>query len=212
MMKDLCSALEYLHSINICHRDIKPENLLVCDAFSPRKKRDSDRRPIHSLKLADFGLAIQLPPGNKLYDVCGTPNYVAPEILSESGYDHTVDVWAAGVIAYVLLCGYPPFVSPDNDQDKLFDQILSGKFDFPSPDWDDVSFEAKHLIIHMLQVNSDSRYSAKDVLSHPWVSVSDSLVTIFHARLLFCYNLRSQFPFSVLSFLRDFLSLQNCVS
>jgi serine/threonine protein kinase len=186
MMKDLSSALDYLHSINICHRDIKPENLLVSywettsSSVNYQTSFDCDNnghhylrhhRSIKTLKLADFGLAVELEAGNKLFDVCGTPNYVAPEILSESGYDHKVDIWAAGVIAYVLLCGFPPFVSPENDQDELFDQILTGNFEFSSPAFDDVSLEAKQLIVQMLQVDADERISARQVFDHPWVSV-----------------------------------------
>lgn len=178
MMNDLSNALSYLHSINICHRDIKPENLLVCD-YSWMDTRMTTSDPTYSykiLKLADFGLAIELEPGSKLYDVCGTPNYVAPEILSESGYDHKVDVWAAGVIAFVLLCGFPPFVSPDNDQDELFDQILTGKFEFSSPAFDTISDQAKQLISSMLQVDPEERASAKQVYMHPWISVRSLLL------------------------------------
>lgn len=191
MMNDLSNALSYLHSINICHRDIKPENLLVCDySWMDTRVRESgnadgksslienEKYSFKILKLADFGLAIELDPGDKLYDVCGTPNYVAPEILSESGYDHKVDVWAAGVIAYVLLCGFPPFVSPDNDQDELFDQILTGKFEFSSPAFDEISDQAKQLISHMLQVDPNERASAKQVHQHPWISVSVMLCCV----------------------------------
>lgn len=169
MMYDLASALAYLHSRNICHRDIKPENLLVCD-YSPVG------RNAKTIKLADFGLAVELPPGGQLFDVCGTPNYVAPEILSESGYDHKVDVWAAGVIAYVLLCGFPPFVSPDNDQDELFDQILSGHFEFPPKSWDCISSSVKALISDMLNVNQEERPTASAVLRHPWIQKGSSFM------------------------------------
>lgn len=157
MVHNLASALCYLHSLNIVHRDIKPENLLVVE------HEDGTR----SLKLGDFGLAVEAK--EPLYTVCGTPTYVAPEILAETGYGLKVDVWAAGVINYILLCGFPPFVSQNNDQDELFDQILAGKFEFTSPYWDDVSDSAKELIVHMLQVNPDDRYSAAQVLEHPWV-------------------------------------------
>lgn len=182
MMHDLSNALSYLHSMHVCHRDIKPENLLVCDYswlanhnINSSTAGDASDYSFKVLKLADFGLAIQLEPGSKLYDVCGTPNYVAPEILSESGYDHKVDVWAAGVIAFVLLCGFPPFVSPDNDQDELFDQILEGKFEFSSPAFDSVSRPAKQLITHMLTVDPEKRATASQVHSHPWISVSTCL-------------------------------------
>uniref|UniRef100_A0A6P7FV37 non-specific serine/threonine protein kinase n=1 Tax=Diabrotica virgifera virgifera TaxID=50390 RepID=A0A6P7FV37_DIAVI len=158
MINNLVSALAYLHSINIVHRDVKPENLLV--------ELDDDNR-VKLLKLGDFGLACEVT--KPLYTVCGTPTYVAPEILAESGYGLKIDVWAAGVILYILLCGYPPFVSQDNDQEKLFDCILSGQYDFPEEYWQDVSSCAKELIQNMLQLDPDLRFSAEDVLDHPWL-------------------------------------------
>ena len=89
-----------------------------------------------------------------LFTVCGTPTYVAPEILAETGYGVKVDVWATGVIMYILLVGFPPFSSRTNNQEELFDQILSGMFEFNSPDWDDITYSAKELISWMLQVCS----------------------------------------------------------
>lgn len=81
-----------------------------------------------------------------------------------------IDVWAAGVILYILLCGYPPFVSQDNDQEKLFDCILSGQYDFPDEYWHDISNSAKELITNMLQLAPELRFSAEDVLDHPWLT------------------------------------------
>ncbi|XP_030047520.1 serine/threonine-protein kinase DCLK2 isoform X2 [Microcaecilia unicolor] len=121
-----------------------------------------------SLKLGDFGLATVVE--GLLYTVCGTPTYVAPEIIAEIGYGLKVDIWAAGVITYILLCGFPPFRSENNLQEDLFDQILVGKLEFPSPYWDNVSDSAKDLIALMLQVNVEGRYRAEQILSHPWVS------------------------------------------
>lgn len=121
-----------------------------------------------SLKLGDFGLATVVE--GPLYTVCGTPTYVAPEIIAETGYGLKVDIWAAGVITYILLCGFPPFRSENNVQEELFDQILRGKLEFPSPDWDTISLPAKMLISQMLQVNVDTRFTAEEVLSHPWVT------------------------------------------
>lgn len=95
-----------------------------------------DEGNVVMLKLADFGLACEVT--EPLFAVCGTPTYVAPEILMETGYGLKIDVWAAGIILYILLCGFPPFVSPDNQQEPLFDAILSGVFEFPEPYW--VSF------------------------------------------------------------------------
>ncbi|XP_034753467.1 serine/threonine-protein kinase DCLK2 isoform X2 [Etheostoma cragini] len=158
MVYNLAGALKYLHSTNIVHRDIKPENLLVFEYPDGTK----------SLKLGDFGLATVVE--GPLYTVCGTPTYVAPEIISESGYGLKVDIWAAGVITYILLCGFPPFRSENNLQEDLFEQILMGRLDFPSPYWDNITDSAKELIGKMLQVNAEARYTAQDILSHPWVT------------------------------------------
>ncbi|KAM9399713.1 serine/threonine-protein kinase DCLK2 isoform 6-T6 [Salvelinus alpinus] len=158
MVFNLAGALKYLHSMNIVHRDIKPENLLVCEYLDGTK----------SLKLGDFGLATVVE--GPLHTVCGTPTYVAPEIIAEAGYGLKVDIWATGVITYILLCGFPPFRSEDNLQEDLFDQILVGRLDFPAPYWDNVTDSAKELIGRMLQVNVEARYTAQDILSHPWVT------------------------------------------
>ncbi|KAM4699714.1 serine/threonine-protein kinase DCLK1 isoform 1-T1 [Discoglossus pictus] len=158
MLYNLMSAIKYLHSLNIVHRDIKPENLLVYEHQDGSK----------SLKLGDFGLATLVD--GPLYTVCGTPTYVAPEIIAETGYGLKVDIWAAGVITYILLCGFPPFRGSGDDQEVLFDQILMGQVDFPSPYWDHVSDSAKQLITMMLQVDVDQRFSALQVLEHPWVN------------------------------------------
>ncbi|ESO93820.1 hypothetical protein LOTGIDRAFT_228585 [Lottia gigantea] len=158
MIYNLAGALKYLHSLNIVHRDIKPENLLVCDHGDESK----------SLKLGDFGLATEV--NDVLYTVCGTPTYVAPEVLAESGYGVKIDIWSAGVITYILLCGFPPFVSKNDIQEELFDQILEGKFEFIQPYWDDVSDSAKELISNMLVIDPEHRYTAEQVLQHPWVA------------------------------------------
>ena len=86
-----------------------------------------------------------------------------------------VDVWAVGVILYILLCGYPPFSSRTNNQEELFDQILSGLFEFNSPDWDEISYPAKELISWSLVVDPLQRYSAKEILQHPWIVVGDTI-------------------------------------
>uniref|UniRef100_A0AAV2JB09 Protein kinase domain-containing protein n=1 Tax=Knipowitschia caucasica TaxID=637954 RepID=A0AAV2JB09_KNICA len=157
MLYNLTSAIKYLHSLNIVHRDIKPENLLVYEHADGSK----------SLKLGDFGLATVVD--GPLYTVCGTPTYVAPEIIAETGYGLKVDIWAAGVITYILLCGFPPFRGCE-DQEVLFDQILMGQLEFPMPYWDNVSETAKELIRSMLEVEVDQRYTAPQVLEHPWVT------------------------------------------
>ncbi|XP_018520804.1 serine/threonine-protein kinase DCLK1 isoform X1 [Lates calcarifer] len=158
MLFNLASAIKYLHSLNIVHRDIKPENLLVYEHHDGSK----------SLKLGDFGLATVV--NGPLYTVCGTPTYVAPEIVAETGYGLKVDIWAAGVITYILLCGFPPFRGSGEDQEALFEQILKGQLDFPAPYWDNVSDTAKALITGMLQVEIEQRYTAVQVLDHSWVN------------------------------------------
>lgn len=119
------------------------------------------------LKLADFGLAVEVKI--PLFTVCGTPTYVAPEILAETGYSLKVDVWAAGVITYIMLCGFPPFRSPNKDQDELFDLILAGDFEFLAPFWDDVSDIAKDFVKKLLVVDPKLRYAAAQILTHPWI-------------------------------------------
>ncbi|NP_001161528.1 doublecortin-like protein kinase [Saccoglossus kowalevskii] len=163
MIYNLASAVKYLHMMNILHRDIKPENLLVCEHEDGSK----------SIKLGDFGLATIVT--EPLFTVCGTPTYVAPEILMEIGYGLKVDVWAAGVITYILLCGFPPFRSEKGEQDEIFDHILIGGFEFPSPYWDDISDSAKELISGMLEVDTEKRLSASEVLDHPWVADDTAL-------------------------------------
>uniref|UniRef100_A0A182VA07 non-specific serine/threonine protein kinase n=1 Tax=Anopheles merus TaxID=30066 RepID=A0A182VA07_ANOME len=159
MMKHLASAMAYMHSLSIVHRDIKPENLLV--------ELDSDGNVV-LLKLGDFGLACEVT--EPLLSICGTPTYVAPEILMESGYGVKIDVWAAGIILYILLCGFPPFVSPDNQQEQLFDAILNGYFDFPAPYWNNIGDSVRDLIINMLQSDPELRFSSEDILDHPWLT------------------------------------------
>ncbi|XP_070069248.1 serine/threonine-protein kinase GG21441 isoform X2 [Drosophila takahashii] len=157
MIRHLGSAMAYLHSMGIVHRDIKPENLLVeLDEYGN----------VLELKLADFGLACEV--NDLLYAVCGTPTYVAPEILLEVGYGLKIDVWAAGIILYILLCGFPPFVAPDNQQEPLFDAIISGIYEFPDPYWSDIGDGVRDLIANMLQSDPDVRFTSEDILDHYW--------------------------------------------
>ncbi|KAM3822268.1 serine/threonine-protein kinase DCLK3 isoform 1-T1 [Vipera latastei] len=157
MITDLCEALVYIHSKNIVHRDLKPENLLV--QHNPDKTT--------TLKLADFGLAKQVT--RPIFTVCGTPTYVAPEILAENGYGLEVDMWATGVILYILLCGFPPFRSHERDQEELFQIIQLGHYEFLSPYWDNISSAAKDLINRLLIVDPKKRYTAQQVLQHLWI-------------------------------------------
>ena len=157
-MSQLCQALDYLHTKKIVHRDLKPENLLYA---SPADDAN--------LKVADFGLARMLTAGDMMKTACGTPGYVAPEILKNKGYDSgAVDMWSAGVILYILLCGFSPFY--EEELPALFDQILHARYDFPSPWWDSISKEAKSLVQALLTLDPKKRMTADEVLKQPWVT------------------------------------------
>merc|ERR1711916_110123 len=160
-----CMVLEYVKGGElfdmIVDRDLKPENLLCA-----RKK---DGRLV--VKIADFGLSKIVDDNVILATACGTPGYVAPEVLeqeSAEGYTAEVDMWSCGVILYILLCGFPPFY--EEEMPALFDQILEGRYDYPSPYWDTVSESAKNLIDHLLVVDPTSRMTAEEALAHPWIS------------------------------------------
>ena len=154
----LCDALHVLHSMGIVHRDLKPENILL---------KSSD--PDSPIKIADFGLARMMKKGDVMKTACGTPGYVAPEVLQNKGYDSgAIDVWSAGCILYVLLCGFPPFYS--DDIAALFASVLNGDYEFPSPWWDDISDDAKDCVSQMLTVNPEKRMKAADLPNHPWIT------------------------------------------
>lgn len=161
-MQDLTDAL-LQHERNIVHRDIKPENILLID-------KDL------SIKIADFGLAKIIGEESFTATLCGTPSYVAPEIL-ESGnrrrYTRAVDVWSLGVVLYICLCGFPPFSDELYSRENpytLSQQIKMGRFDYPSPYWDSVGDPALDLIDRMLTVDVDKRYTIDQCLEHPWTT------------------------------------------
>jgi len=153
----MTDAIAYCHSKNIVHRDLKPENLLYADASDEAK-----------LKLADFGLAQMVKPDEMMHHTCGTPGYIAPEILRGSAYGSAVDMWSLGVILYILICGFPPFY--DEDERALFRSIESGDYEFVSPYWDDTSPEVRDLVSKLLELDPSKRLSAQDALTHTWLS------------------------------------------
>ena len=156
--------IRYKHERNIVHRDIKPENILLADKEL-------------SVKLADFGLAKIIGEESFTTTLCGTPSYVAPEILENSKhrkYTRAVDVWSLGVVLYICLCGFPPFSDELWSEDhpyNLSQQIKLGRFDYPSPYWDTVGDPALDLIDRMLTVNVDKRITIDECLEHPWITL-----------------------------------------
>jgi len=153
VVKQILSAVNYIHSNNIVHRDLKPENILL----------DTAKNDI--IKIIDWGTARFYEKNKKMNKVSGTPYYIAPEVLFEK-YDEKCDVWSCGVIMYILLCGYPPF-NGDNDN-EILNKIKVGKFVFPAEEWSGISEEAKDLINCMLRFNPVDRLSAGDCLKHSW--------------------------------------------
>jgi calcium-dependent protein kinase len=157
LMKQMMSAIFYMHEKKVCHRDLKPENYLFLD----KSPIDQNR-----LKLIDFGLSCKFKPGQKLRTKAGTPYYVSPEVLQGS-YDQSCDVWSAGVIMYVLLCGAPPFNG--NDDPQILKEVRQGALRFEDGTWRSISQEAKTLIRHMLDRDINARYTAKQVLEDAWI-------------------------------------------
>lgn len=158
----LLSTLSYLHDHDIVHRDLKPENLLMAS-----KTNDTD------IKIADFGFAKETA-GATLQSKCGSPSYISPEILLGIPYGKSTDMWAAGVIIFILLGGYPPFAS--RCQNRLFTKIVEADFRFDPEFWDAVSADAKDLISKLLTVDTEKRLTAKQALQHPWFQATrDSL-------------------------------------
>eukprot|EP01091_Cochliopodium_minus_P007030 TRINITY_DN16972_c1_g1_i1.p1 TRINITY_DN16972_c1_g1~~TRINITY_DN16972_c1_g1_i1.p1 ORF type:complete len:392 (+),score=138.66 TRINITY_DN16972_c1_g1_i1:35-1210(+) len=153
--RQIISAVEYLHEKGIAHRDLKPENLL-----------SSGSEEAELIKIADFGFSKDFNE-DKLQTSCGSPGYVAPEVLTSESYDKSVDMWSIGVIIYILLCGYPPFYA--DNAPALFKKIMDVKYDFDDPSWDEVSEDAKDLIRHLLVKNPDERYTAQQCKEHPWI-------------------------------------------
>jgi len=158
VIKSVASAIQYLHQSGVVHRDLKPENLLYLNK--------TDESPI---KITDFGLAkFRGESKEDMHTACGTPGYVAPEVLKGEKYDKAVDLWSLGVILYILLCGFPPFYHQNTNM--LYKQIKKGEYDFPDPYWTDISDSAKQLVRGLLTVDPKKRMSAKDVLAHPWIA------------------------------------------
>ncbi|KAI1231051.1 hypothetical protein IHE44_0008496, partial [Lamprotornis superbus] len=163
IMKSIGEAIQYLHSINIAHRDVKPENLLY-----------TSKRPNAVLKLTDFGFAKETTTHNSLATPCYTPYYVAPEVLGPEKYDKSCDMWSLGVIMYILLCGYPPFYSNHGlaISPGMKKRIRMGQYEFPNPEWSEVSEEVKQLIRNLLKTDPTQRMTITEFMNHPWIMQS----------------------------------------
>jgi len=162
IVAQMINGVEYLHGEGIAHRDLKPENLL-CSG-----EEEEGYKPFRVV-IADFGLSKIFDSGEALETSCGTPDYVAPEVITAEGsYDKSVDMWSCGVITYVLLCGFSPFLS--STQTGLFEKIIKVEYDFPDPEWTNISSEAKDYIRHLLVKDPKERWTAKQCKEHPWLS------------------------------------------
>eukprot|EP01066_Platyproteum_vivax_P002571 Platyproteum_vivax@DN1314_c0_g1_i1.p1 len=155
LVKQILAAVYYCHQNNVMHRDLKPENFLFLT-----------KEPDSPLKIIDFGLSCRFTPGQIMSTKAGTPYYVAPQVLAGK-YDESCDLWSAGVIMYILLCGYPPFYG-ETDADVL-SKVRLGTYTFNQPDWRHVSDDAKDLIRKLLKMQPKDRLTAAQALQHPWI-------------------------------------------
>lgn len=176
-MSMLLEGLRYLHTLGIAHRDLKPENLLYYHPGADSK-----------IMITDFGLSSYKYSDEAMRTTCGTPEYIAPEILRQQPYTCAVDLWAVGVITYILLCGRMPF--DDDSRARLYRQILRAKFSFDGEPWNDVSESARHFIKSLICLDPRGRLTAEEALLHPWIQES-----IFYTN---CRNLHTTVSSNIL--------------
>jgi serine/threonine protein kinase len=160
LVRTLLIATEFFHSQNVAHRDLKPQNLLL-----------KSNHNTHDIVISDFGFSCRVHKPMSLTTRCGTPSYVAPEVLKNAPYDQSVDMWSIGVIIYVLLCGYPPFA--DSNQSELFRRIRMSNWKFRGEEWENISDDAKDLIRGLLVANPIQRLTAKQALQSNWLQSTD---------------------------------------
>ncbi|KAF7711425.1 caM kinase-like vesicle-associated protein isoform X2 [Silurus meridionalis] len=163
VIRQVLEAVAYLHSLRIVHRNLKLENLVYYNRLKHSK-----------IVISDFHLA-KLENG-LIKEPCGTPEYLAPEVVGRQRYGRPVDCWAIGVVMYILLSGNPPFYDEAEDDDddshdkNMFRKILTGDYEFDSPYWDDISDSAKSLVASLMEVDQDQRLTAQEAISHEWIS------------------------------------------
>ncbi|KAI1300553.1 hypothetical protein EDD11_006098 [Mortierella claussenii] len=160
IFRQVLEGVKYLHDRGVVHRDLKPENILVMD------------KEAMIVKISDFGLAKMIGEHVFFNTVCGTPSYVAPEVIRNGEYGKGVDMWSLGVVLYICLCGFPPF-SDDLAPPKLRIQVLQSMYSFPSPYWDEISDEAVDLVQGLLAQNADDRLTVDEALEHVWMTLED---------------------------------------
>ncbi|KAG0360228.1 hypothetical protein BGZ54_009652 [Gamsiella multidivaricata] len=160
IFKQVLEGVKYLHDRGVVHRDLKPENILVMD------------KDTMTVKISDFGLAKMIGERVFFNTICGTPSYVAPEVIRNGEYGKGVDMWSLGVVLYICLCGFPPF-SDDLAPPKLRIQVLQSMYTFPSPYWDEISDEAVDLVQVLLAQNPEDRLTVDEALDHVWMTLDD---------------------------------------
>jgi serine/threonine protein kinase len=163
--KCVLEALKFMHARRVAHRDLKPENLLLMETSR-----------ITPIKLADFGFAKSVKNRNSCRTLCGTPGYLAPEILERwPAYDVACDMWSFGVILFLLLGGYLPFdPSSSNDTNAVFDRTRNGIYHFYPQRWSNISQMAKDLVARCLNINPTKRMTALGASYHSWMKAVDS--------------------------------------
>ncbi|KAI1320077.1 hypothetical protein EDD11_002049 [Mortierella claussenii] len=164
VFRQLLEGVKYLHDRGIVHRDLKLENILLMDEDNL------------AVKISDFGLANITGEHKFLSTVCGTPSYVAPEVIRHQSYGKAVDMWSLGVVLYIMLCGFPPF-SDELAPPSLRIQVLESRYTFPSPYWDDISDEAVNMVQDLLLLNPDQRLDVNVALSNVWMHLEDNMGT-----------------------------------
>ena len=160
LMKQIFSAVDFCHQKGIIHRDLKPENILI-------ESEEEANKEFFTVKIIDFGTSGKLKNGEMFNLNVGTPLYISPEVLNNK-YNEKCDIWSCGVIMYMMLSGQPPFKG-DNDE-EIYQSIKEGKYNFDDEQWDEISSDAKDLIKNLLIKDINKRYSAKQALSHPWIT------------------------------------------